>query len=220
MITSHHNPTLQDLRRLLAGKRTDDDERFVAEGEDLVAAATRAGWTPSLRLRAGVDVSADALARVSSLASGTRDVAVYAKRWTPDPTPLCIALWGLRDPGNVGTIVRGARAFGAGSVAIGPGTADPYGAKAVRASMGAIFEVPVVRIAAVDELPSPRVALVARAGDELTAVDAATLIVGAEREGLSPDIVEGCDAVAHIPIENESLNAAMAATVALYEVTR
>lgn len=220
MITSHHNPTLQDVRRLLAGKRTEDDERFVAEGEDLVAAATRAGWTPSVRLRAGVDVSPDALAKVSSLASGTRDLAVYPKRWAAAPRALCVALWGLRDPGNVGTIVRGARAFGAGSVAIGPGTADPYGPKAVRASMGAIFEVPVVRVAAVDELPSPRVALVARAGDQMAAVDAATLIVGAEREGLPPDIVEGCDAVAHIPIENESLNAAMAATVALYEVTR
>lgn len=221
MISSHHNPTLQDIRRLLAGKRDRSGaKRFVAEGEDLVAAAERAGWAPVVRLQAGLDVTAEALAKISALASGTRELAVYDERWAPAPQPLCVALWGVRDPGNVGTVLRGARAFGAGSVAIGPGTADPYGAKAVRASMGAIFEVDVVRVASVAELPAPRVGLVARDGAALAGISAATLVVGAEREGLPPEVVEGCDAVAHIPIENESLNAAMAATVALYEVSR
>jgi len=224
MITSHHNPTLQDVRRLLAGKRAATDasgeRRFVAEGEDLIAAAERAGWTPALHLRADVDVTAEALAKVSSLASGTRELAVYEQRWALVAQPLCVALWGVRDPGNVGTVLRGARAFGATCVAIGPGTADPYGAKAVRASMGAIFEVAVVRVANVAELPAPRVGLVAREGATLAGTSAATLLIGAEREGLPPEVVEGCDAVAHIPIENESLNAAMAATIALYEVSR
>ena len=68
-------------------------------------------------------------------------------RWAPEPAgPLCVALWGVGDPGNVGTVLRSALAFGAGSVALGPGSADPYGHKAVRASMGAIFSVPVVRV--------------------------------------------------------------------------
>jgi len=225
MISSHHNPTLQDVRRLLAGKQPApaQDARFVAEGEDLIAAAARAGWTPSLHLRAGVDVTAEALAKVSALASGTRELAVYSQRWAPLAQQLCVALWGVRDPGNVGTVLRGARAFGAGCVAIGPGTADPYGAKAVRASMGAIFEVDVVRVASVDELPAARVALVAREGRALAEVareGVGSLVVGAEREGLPPEVVEGCDAVAHIPIDSESLNAAMAATIALYEVSR
>jgi TrmH family RNA methyltransferase len=240
VITSHHNPTLQDVRRLLAGKQSPaagrsvsearspaQPARFVAEGEDLVAAAERAGWTPTLRLRADVDVSVEALAKISALASGTRELAVYEQRWLPAAEPLCVALWGVRDPGNVGTILRGARAFGAGSVAIGPGTADPYGAKAVRASMGAVFEVPVVRVAALADLPAPRVGLVAREGDALSEFGSsparkpvAALLVGAEREGLPAAVVEGCDSVAQIPIENESLNAAMAATVALYEVSR
>src|SRR4051794_17380199 len=131
-----------------------------------------------------------------------------------------MALWGVRDPGNVGTVLRGALAFGVGSVVIGPGTADPYGPKAVRASMGAIFEVRVARAASVDELPEPRVALVAGEGDPLGPADAGALVIGAERTGLPPDVVEGCDRVRHIPIRSESLNAAMAATVALYEVTR
>ena len=68
-------------------------------------------------------------------------------RWAPAPLgPLCLALWGVNDPGNVGTALRSALAFGAGSVALGPGSADPYGPKAVRASMGALFEVPVARV--------------------------------------------------------------------------
>ncbi len=219
MITSHHNPLLKDVRRLLARR---GDGRFVAEGEDLLAAADEAGWTPLVRLRAGVDVAPEALAKVSSLASGTRELAVYEERWAPRPAQLCVALWGVRDPGNVGTVLRGALAFGAGSVAIGPGTADPYGPRAVRASMGAIFGVAVARAASVGELPAPRVALAAGEGKELAAAEGpvGTLVVGAERDGLPGEVVEGCDRVRHIPIASDSLNAAMAATVGLYEVTR
>jgi TrmH family RNA methyltransferase len=86
--------------------------------------------------------------------------------------------------------------------------------------MGAVFAVPVARVAAVEELPEPRVALVAGDGEPLSPDDAGTLVIGAERTGLPPGVVAGCDRVRHIPIHSESLNAAMAATVALYEVTR
>jgi RNA methyltransferase, TrmH family len=84
--------------------------------------------------------------------------------------------------------------------------------------MGAVFAVPVARVKAVDELPGERVALVAREGEPLRGPRDATIVVGAEREGLPPDVVDACDCVAHIPIETESLNAAMAATIALYEL--
>ena len=161
------------------------------------------------------------LAQVSQLGSGTRALGVYAQRWAPAPTgPLCLALWGVNDPGNVGTALRGALAFGAASVALGPGTADPYGPKAVRASMGALFEVPVARVRTVEELPGRRTALVAHGGEPLSADGPTTLIVGAEREGLPGDVVAACDATATIPVRAESLNAAMAATVALYECNR
>jgi TrmH family RNA methyltransferase len=216
LITSHHNPTLQEVRKLLARK---ERGRFVAEGEDLLAAADAAGWQPTLRLRAGEDVTAEALAKVSALGSGTRELAIFEERWSEAKAP-CVALWGLKDPGNVGTVIRSALAFRACCVAIGPDTADPYGPKAVRASMGAIFRVPVVRVESVEELPGPRVALVAHEGEPLTPGHVGTLIVGAERAGLPAEVVEGCDLVRHIPIESESLNAAMAATVALYEVHR
>jgi RNA methyltransferase, TrmH family len=217
VITSHHNPLLKDIRRL---HRRRDGGRFVAEGEDLVAAAAAAGWTPVVRLRAGVDVEADVLAKVSSLGSGTRELAVYEERWAQPAGPVCVALWGVKDPGNVGTVLRGARAFGAACVAIGPNTADPFATKAVRASMGAIFEVPVARVEDLAALPAPRVALVAREGEALEGPAAGTLVVGAEREGLPADVVAACDEVRHIPIASESLNAAMAATVALYEWNR
>ncbi len=217
MITSHHNDTLKDIRRLL---RRRDGTRFVAEGEDLVDAAAEAGWAPEVRLRAGVDVTEEALAKVSALGSGTRELAVYEQRWAPAPLgPVCVYLHGVADPGNVGTILRGALAFGAGCVVLGPGCADPFGPKAVRASMGAIFAVPVVRAGAGD-CPSPRVALVARAGEALTGPRTGTLVVGAERSGLPQDVVDQCEEVGHIPIASESLNAAMAATVGLYEWTR
>jgi RNA methyltransferase, TrmH family len=217
VITSHHNPLLKDIRRL---HRRRDGGRFVAEGEDLVAAAAAAGWTPVVRLRAGVDVEADVLAKVSSLGSGTRELAVYEERWAQPAGPVCVALWGVKDPGNVGTVLRGARAFGAACVAIGPNTADPFATKAVRASMGAIFEVPVARVEDVASLPSPRIALVAREGAALAGPATGTLVVGAERDGLPADVVAACDEVRHIAIESESLNAAMAATVALYEWNR
>jgi TrmH family RNA methyltransferase len=217
LISSHHNPKLQEIRRLQRRR----DGRFVAEGEDLLAAADAAGWPALERYIAGVDVEAEALAKVSALGSGTRALAVFEERWAERATgPLCVALWGVHDPGNVGTVLRSAVAFGASSVAIGPQTADPYGPKAVRASMGAIFSVPLARVASIDELPGETVALVAHAGEPLRGPAEATVVVGAERTGLPDEVVSACDRIAHIPIAGESLNAAMAATVSLYELTR
>jgi RNA methyltransferase, TrmH family len=170
---------------------------------------------------AGTEVEPSLLGRLSGLGSGTRAIGIFEQRWAPAPAgPLCVALWGVGDPGNVGTVLRSALAFGAASVALGPGCAHPFGPKAVRASMGAIFAVPVARVDAVEQLPRPGIALVARAGEPLRGpLEAATLLVGAEREGLPDDVVAACDRVAHLPIAaaSESLNAAMAATVALYE---
>jgi RNA methyltransferase, TrmH family len=228
-ITSPHNESLKEVRKLAGRKWRDKTRSFVAEGEDLIDAAAAAGWTPELLLceagsgLAGEEVAPHLLKQVSQLGSGTRALAVYPQRWAPAPAgPVCVALWGVNDPGNVGAVLRSALAFGAGSVALGPGTADPYGSKAVRASMGAIFDVPVVRVASVAELPGHTVALAARAGRPLQELELeeVALVVGAEREGLPADVAEACDEAAHIPIASESLNAAMAATIGLYEVTR
>jgi TrmH family RNA methyltransferase len=240
-ISSHHNQRLKEIRKLRQRRRWRERAgRFVAEGEDLLAAADAAGWDPVERYAAagsglpGVEVEADALASVSELASGTRALAVYEERWLdPPPGPLCVYLHGLADPGNVGTILRSAEAFGASSVAVGPGTADPFGPKAVRASMGAVFEVPLARADDLDALPGAKIALAAGEGvplgglwrsacgyvTENAKVPETTLLIGAEREGLPQAVIDQADLVAHIPIQTHSLNAAMAATVALYELT-
>ena len=227
-ITSTHNDKLKEIRRLARRRSREVTARFVAEGEDLVAAAAAAGWRPVVLLAAagseleGEEVEASVLASVSGLGSGSRQIGVYEQRWSAPRGPLCVALWGVGDPGNVGAILRSARAFGAASVALGPGCADPFGPKAVRGSMGAIFEMPVARVRDVGALPGERLALAARAGERLAgrAAGELSLLVGAERAGLPARVVDACDRVAHIPIAGDSLNAAMAATVALYELTR
>ncbi len=230
-ITSRHNSKLKEIRKLRQRRRwRERSGRFVAEGEDLLQAADEAGWEAVERYCAagsglgGVEVEPGLLASASGLGSGTRALAVYQERWADQPPgPLCLYLHGVHDPGNVGTVLRSAQAFGADCVALGPGTADPFGPKAVRASMGAVFAVPVARASSVQELPGRRVALAAGRGEPLASVTsggALTVLVGAEREGLPEDVIAGADHVAHIPIATESLNAAMAAAIALYEVTR
>lgn len=227
MITSPHNETLKLIRKLARRRERDRQRLFVAEGEDLLRAATAAQWQPVALLVAaasgleGTETDADLLASVSSLGSGTRAIGIYRQQWSSPSGPLCLYLHNLSDPGNVGTILRSAAAFGASSVVLGPQTADPYSPKAVRASMGAVFSVPLAR-AAVADLPGSRVALVAEGGNPLAGhiAEPLTLVVGSEREGLPADVLEQCDVLATIPTEIDSLNAAMATTVALYELTR
>ena len=228
MITSVHNEHLKEVRRLARRRGRERTGAFVAEGEDLLAAADAAGWPARERYVAagsgldGVEVDPAVLSKVSALGSGTRALAVYGERWAAPAGPLCVYLHGVGDPGNVGAVLRAALAFAAGSVVVGPGCADPFGPRAVRASMGAIFSVPVARADGPGDLPGERVALVPGAGAAIggAAAGEATLVVGAEREGLPDDVIAACDRTVHIPIAAESLNAAMAATVALYELTR
>ena len=234
-IASPQNPRLKALRRLQTKRGRAASARFAAEGEDLVAAAERAGVAPveGFRLAGSglggerfAEVEGPILGAVSALGSGTRVIGVYEQVWAARPLgPLCVYLHGVGDPGNVGTVLRSAHAFGASCVALGPRCADPHSPKAVRASMGAIFAVPLARAAGPAELPGLRIALSAGAPQELRDVlgeddGELTLLVGAEREGLPEEVVADCERHARIPIAGDSLNAAMAATVALYETTR
>lgn len=231
-ITSPNNPRLKELRKLSRSRERSRRGLFAVEGEDLVRAAQLAGRPAVEGFRAsGVDVGdpsfhevdLEVLASVSTLGSGTRAIGVYEQRWGAPEGQLCVYLHGVGDPGNVGTILRSALAFGASCVAFGPDCADPHSPKAIRAGMGAIFAVAIARVADVSELPGERVALVAHAGEPLQRLairGPRSLLVGAEREGLPEEVVAACEHVAHIPIASESLNAAMAATVALYETTR
>ncbi|MBX5475157.1 MAG: RNA methyltransferase, partial [Thermoleophilia bacterium] len=192
----------------------------MAEGEDLVDAAAAAGIEPVELLVAGENVAPALLAEVSSLAHPPRAIGVYRRGDLPrGARPVTLALWRVADPGNLGTLLRSAEAFGAG-VALSPGCADPTSPKALRASMGALFRVP---LADFDEAPGRRVALVPRGGTplpELALEGEAVLVLGAEREGLPEELVAACDERATIPLPGsaESLNVAMAGTIALYEL--
>jgi len=222
------------VRGLRSRRRRGREGLFVAEGEDLVAAALDAGLDPVLalvdaerpaleeRLRDAERVDPRLLAEVSSLGHPPRVVAVFRRdRLQTGCRDATLALWRVGDPGNVGTLLRAADAFGAG-VALSAGCADATSPKALRASAGAAFRVPVARF---DEAPRPRVALVARGGTPLHDLELGhrvTFVLGAEREGLPDDVLGGCDALATIPQSGdaESLNVAMAGTVALYELSR
>ena len=159
-------------------------------------AASHRSWPPAAG-SPGARSSRTLLADVSALGSGTRALGVYEQRWAAPAGPLCVALWGVGDPGNVGTVLRAALAFGAGCVALGPGSADP-----VRAEGGAGVDGRDLRRAASracarsPSCPARRSrSSRARASRCTGRVDGdATLVVGAERDGLPDDVVAACDA--------------------------
>ena len=229
-IHNPQHPNLNQVTLLRTRRGRDRSGRFVAEGEDLIAAAAANGWQPVDSFVAegsglsGTEVSEEALDEVSALGSGTRALAIYEQRWSEPTGPLALWLHGVGDPGNVGTIIRSAHAFGAASVILGPGSADPFGPKAVRASMGAIFSVAVARADQIEQLPGTTVALAASAPLQLDGAPwpggEVTLLIGAEREGLPTEVVAAASEARSIAIDGDSLNAAMAATIALYSCTR
>jgi TrmH family RNA methyltransferase len=223
MITSPHNEKLKLVRKLRERKHREREGLFATEGEDLLEAGLAAGAQPQFVLCAagagieGEEVEPELLAAASSLGSGSRAIAVWPLRWGEAPAAPCLYLHGVADPGNVGAIVRTADALIGGGVVLGPDCADPFSPKAVRASMGSIFSRPPVR-AGVAETPAPRAALLAHGGEGLEALTgAATLCLGAEREGVPEEVVDACAVGVTIPLRRgaaESLNVAAAAAIA------
>jgi TrmH family RNA methyltransferase len=226
LITSPQNEKLKLIRRLQQRKHREREGLFVGEGEDLLAAARAAGAEPVELLTlegeglGGTEVEAGLLAGVSTLGSGTRSIGIWERRFAESVEEPATYLHAIGDPGNVGAIVRSAAALVGGTVVLGPGCADPFSPKAVRASMGAIFGQPLAR-AAIEETPGPRAALLAHGGEGLEAIgDAATLVLGAEREGLPAEVLAACGARVTIRLrpEAESLNVAAAAAIALQRI--
>ena len=168
-------------------------------------------------------MEAELLAEVSTLAHPPRVVGVYRRDDLPagPHAESGLALWRVGDPGNVGTLIRAADALGPAYVALSSGCADPTGPKALRASAGAIFRVPTCGF---DEAPRPWIALVPQGDDRLSelAKGSATFVLGSEREGIPDELLARCEArvtIAQRP-SVESLNVAMAGTIALYELGR
>jgi len=243
-ITSRSNARLKAARKLQAKRNRVTVGLFLAEGEDIVAEALACGVLPvetfvsadrpvdemlRARLARGgpVHVVSDPLmAELGTLGHPARVICIYridslARRAAGD---LGVHLHRVIDPGNVGTVVRAAGALGPAFVSLSPGCSDPLSGKGVRASMGAVFRVPIEHA----ELPPVglhRVALVPAAERAIWELDLGRptmFVVGAERHGLPDEVISACDESASIPQADgaESLNAAAAATVALYEAVR
>jgi RNA methyltransferase, TrmH family len=211
------------VRRLHERRWRDKLALFVAEGEDLVAAAAAAGIDAVELLVAGENVEPRLIAEVSTLGHPPRVLGIYRRADLPTgPLPdLGLALWHVADPGNVGTLVRCADALGPAFVALSSGCADPTGPKALRASAGAIFRVPQCGF---DEAPGERIALVSRGGELLDRVELPrplTFVLGAEREGLPEELVATWyKATIRIESTADSLNVAIAGAIALYDAQR
>jgi TrmH family RNA methyltransferase len=227
VISSASNPRLKLVRKLGARRQRDKLGLFLCEGEDLVAAALEGGWElefalvdaerpPALELPRTERAAPELLAAVSRLGHSPRVIGVFrAARPERERPELGLELWRVRDPGNVGTLARAADAFG-GYLALSEGCADPFGPKALRASTGSIFRVPLE-----DFSPEGCVALLSHAAPPLSELDRSLsrFVVGSEREGLPDQVVAACAATATIPLVGraESLNVAMAGTIALYD---
>lgn len=236
MITSSANARVRLVRRLQSRRQRDRLALFVCEGEDLVAAALDASLEPvealvnaerpalAERLTGAAKASPEVMAELSTLGHPPRVVAVFRRADLPsgDERPFGLALWHVRDPGNVGTLIRAVDTLGPGFVSLSAGCADPTGPKALRASAGSVFRVPLARF---EEAPRPRIALVPRGASALWDIELglrATFVLGAERAGLPDGVLADCDEAASIPLASgaESLNVAMAGTIALYELRR
>jgi RNA methyltransferase, TrmH family len=213
VIVSPDNERLKLVRKLHEKRWRDKLGLFFVEGEDAVAAATA---EPVDLLRAGEDVEARLLGEVATAPHPPRVIGVYRRADLPgwEEREATLALWRIADPGNVGTLIRTADAFGA-AVALSEGCADPTSPKALRASAGSIWRAP---LGAWEELGGTRVALEAHGGVPLSSIDLSgrvTFLLGSERDGLPADMQR--DVSGTIPIGNaESLNVAVSGAIALY----
>jgi len=251
VITSLNNPTVKDVRALHLRKAREESGRFLAEGLKIVTEAVELGRRPRLLLHSAEAASHPLLKRAAAAADETLEVspAILAKisrRDNPQTvlgvfdqafTPLealepaaarCwVALQAVRDPGNLGTIVRTADAAGCGAVILVGDCCDPYSVEAVRATMGSIFAVRIARADVGEFVAWRRTWPGSVAGTLLTATTdfraapyrAPTLILmGNEQAGLSPELTAICDVNVKIPMRGraDSLNLAVATGIMIY----
>jgi len=256
-VTSAGNPVIKMIRSLERRKAREETELFMAEGERLVRDAAGLGWQPEWLVFAGGDalrpsvatlVETMAAAGVTCLETtervmgqiARRDnpqtvIGVYRQRWAElsavdARTHFCwVVLQAVRDPGNLGTILRTADAVGAGGVILLGASCDPYSLEAVRASMGSVFALSLARA----ELETFTAWRHGWGGTVIGAAPAATasfqsvacaapvfLMMGNEQSGLPPEFAGACDALVRIPMRGsaDSLNLAVATGVMLYEL--
>lgn len=245
-ISSRKNPLLQQTRRILTSRREREETSLVAgEGTKLLAEAVRYApeWLHTVFLAEGVEQETPEHVRRVRLprelldSLSTMDApqgAIFLCRMPEEPEfvpkPGTLLLDGLQDPGNLGTILRTADALGT-SVVLLEGCADRFSPKTVRATMGALFRRPSYRMdwkAARDAfhqagIPIAVTALSPRAEDIREAdVSKMAVVIGSEGRGVRPEVLEQADRELIIPMDPhcESLNAAVAATIVLWQMRK
>lgn len=259
-VTSLANPTVKDIKALTVKKSREESGAFLAEGLKLVIDALELGWTirtlvyakaakgkPLVEQIAAKTVAAGGLVlEVSEKVIGSitrRDnpqmvVGVFEQRWRqlrdvkPKAGETWVALDRVRDPGNLGTIIRTADAAGASGVILVGETTDPFSLETVRATMGSVFAVPVVKATQEEFVGWKKSAGVSLVATHLAgAVDYRTidykkkpvvLLMGNEQSGLPDALAKEADALARIPQAGraDSLNLAVATAVMLFEARR
>jgi TrmH family RNA methyltransferase len=254
IVTSLNNPTVKDVRALHLRKAREESGLFLAEGLKIVTEAVDLGHKPRILLHSAEAAGHPLLRRAAAAAGETLEVspailAKISKRDNPQTvlgvfeqafTPLAalkpaaarcwVALQAVRDPGNLGTILRTADAAGAGGVILVGDCCDPYSVEAVRATMGSIFAVQIARasvegfIAWRQAWPGSVVGTLLTATQDFRAAPylAPTLILmGNEQAGLPPELAAICDITVKIPMRGraDSLNLAVATGVMIYAVT-
>lgn len=254
MITSTSNPKIQWIRKLQSNSRARREEQvLITEGVRLCEEALAAGWPAQMviytaglsergqSLLDGLAAQGAALEQVSEQvmrsASDTQTpqgiLAVLSQRSTPLPHPLDFVFIPdeVRDPGNLGAMLRTAEAAGVGAVFLPPGTVDVYAPKVIRAAMGAHFRLPIYLLGWKDiqnrlQFAKLRVVVAAvGAGTAYTQADLHSplaLVIGGEAEGAGEMARLLADEQVHIPMPGkaESLNAAIASAILLFEVVR
>jgi len=250
IIRSRQNARLKDLRRRLLRPEVGADGLIAVEGEHSLLEAVRSGLridTVFLREDRAAWMDADEAARFVVAADAfdhacatesPQGIAalVEAPRWSLDSVlrgedPLLVVLAGVQDPGNVGTIVRSAEAFGATGVLLTPGSANPWNQKVLRASVGSMFRLPVIGledIAMLRRLREKKIPLYACDANEGNSLGDTNLsgrfgfVIGNEGAGIPAEVSALCSGSIRIPCSGpvESLNAAVAAAILLYEASR
>jgi len=258
VITSLQNPTIKAVRALEMRKVRRETGLFVAEGASVLVTARDHGWRPKTLLyqpeaadgqihgqlvrwarQSGaeiLEVSEAVLAKVASKENPQSMLAVFQQAWHTLPEPrevkpdaVWVALEEIRDPGNLGTIIRTADAVGAGGIILIGTSCDPYSREAVRASMGSIFAVPLAKIDRDGFLswrqtwPGEVVGTHLAATEDFRAVSyrgPTLLVMGSEGPGLSDALTEACDRLVKIPMAGklDSLNLAVATALTLYQI--
>jgi RNA methyltransferase, TrmH family len=251
LVESRQNPRVKELRAALSRTGRTPSGLIAIEGEHLVAEAIssqlrfatiflRDGYQPPfalpndaepLLLPADVFSSAVATEQPQGIAALVHPPAFSMEALFAGAAPLILVLAGLQDPGNVGTLLRSAEAFGATGVLLLPGAANPWNPKALRASAGSAFRVPALNATEPEALNLfdrhriPAIAAVARSGIAVTKAPLAgpcALLIGNEGVGLSKILVSAAKHRVTIstPGNVESLNAAIAGSLLLYEASR